>query len=143
MSASIIQCIRTVRTSVSSVCCNSPALVGEVALDERPQKEDCVVPDGCAFWRPAFSRSWSFHERIEASKESISKRLLSALGVDRKDRRTLLTKRLSTLFSVELRRSRRRASIRCSFRITANGCQKDVHWLEEGRGFTFVAQFIY
>ena len=56
---------------------------------------------------------------MEARRESISKRLLSARGVERKERRTLDTRRLSTLFSVELRRRRRRASIRCSLMITA------------------------
>lgn len=132
--------MNTERTSVSSDCCNSaPALLGEDALDERPQKdEDCDVPEGCILCRPAFSRSWSFHDRIEASRESISKRLLSALGVEKKDRRTLVTKRLSTLVSLELRLRRRRASIRCSLRITAEQ-QLRITIESYQRGFTFMS----
>lgn len=54
-----------------------------------------------------------------ASSESISNRLASARGVVRKERRTLVTRRLSTFVSEELRRRRRRASIRCSLIMTA------------------------
>ena len=106
-------------TSVSSDLSNS-AFAGEPALDDRPQNDEaeCVSeePTRC---RPAFSRSRSFQERTEARRESISKRFPSARGVERKERSTLVTKRRSTLKSVELRRNRRRASIRCSFMMTA------------------------
>lgn len=69
--------------------------------------------------KPAFSRSASDHERMVASKDSISNRLASARGVVRNERRTLVTSRLSTLLSVEFFRSLRRASMRCSLMITA------------------------
>jgi hypothetical protein len=106
-------------TSVSSDLSNS-AFPGEPALDDRPQNDEAgdasEEPTRC---RPAFSRSRSFQERTEARRESISKRFPSARGVERKERSTLVTKRRSTLKSVELRRNRRRASIRCSFMMTA------------------------
>lgn len=70
------------------------------------------------FCNPAFSRSSSFHERMVASNESISKRFESARGVVKKDNRILVTSLRSTLVSDEERRSRRSASIRCSFRMT-------------------------
>ena len=114
-------------TSVSSDFSNSPAFpTGEPDTDtERLQNDDeggeAMVemrdePERC---RPALSRSCSVQERMEASRESISKRFPSARGVLRKERRTFVTSRLSTLVSVELRRRRRRASIRCSLSITA------------------------
>ena len=114
-------------TSVSSDFSNSPAFpAGEPDADtERLQNDDeggeAMVemrdePERC---RPALSRSCSVQERMEASRESISKRFPSARGVLRKERRTFVTSRLSTLVSVELRRRRRRASIRCSLSITA------------------------
>lgn len=56
-----------------------------------------------------------------AMRLSISKRLGSARGVERKERRTLVTRRRSTFVSEEERRRRRRASIRCSLMITATG----------------------
>lgn len=49
--------------------------------------------------RPAFSRSSSDHDNMEDSNCSISKRFASALGVLKNVRRTLVTKRRSTLFS--------------------------------------------
>ncbi len=58
---------------------------------------------------------------MEARRDNISYRLVSARGVDRKDKKTLDTSRRSTFVSEELRRKRRRASIRCSFRMTAGG----------------------
>jgi hypothetical protein len=113
-------------TSVSSDFSNSPAFAGEPDADtERLQNDDGGgevmfgfrdEPERC---RPAFSRSCSVQERMELSRESISKRFPSARGVLRKERRTFVTSRLSTLVSVELRRRRRRASIRCSLSITA------------------------
>jgi len=114
-------------TSVSSDFSNSPAFpAGEPDADaERLQNDDeggeamfefRDEPERC---RPAFSRSCSVQERMEASRESISKRFPSARGVLRKERRTFVTSRLSTFVSVELRRRRRRASIRCSLSITA------------------------
>ena len=105
-------------TSVSSDLSIS-AFAGELTLEDRPQNDEPVDgSEALTRCRPAFSRSMSFQERIEARRESISKRLPSARGVERKERRTLVTKRRSTLKSVELRRSRRRASIRCSFMMT-------------------------
>ena len=106
-------------TSVSSDL-SSSAFAEEPTLDDRLQNDGAVdVSEELTRCRPAFSRSRSFHERTEARRESISKRLPSARGVERNERRTLVTKRRSTLKSVELRRSRRRASIRCSFMMTA------------------------
>ena len=106
-------------TSVSSDLSNS-ALVGEPALDDRPQNDEAEgVSEDPTRCRPAFSRSRSFQERTVARRESISKRFPSVRGVERKERSTLVTKRRSTLKSVELRRNRRRASIRCSFMMTA------------------------
>lgn len=84
---------------------------GEAMVEFRNELERC---------RPAFSRSCSDQERMEDNRESISKRFPSARGVLRKERRTFVTSRLSTLVSVELRRRRRRASIRCSLSITAS-----------------------
>ena len=109
------------QTSVSSVFWSSAGLdAGEDALD-RPHKREDPVDAGAALLRcrPAFSRSSSFQERMEASRVSISKRLESARGVVRKDRITFVTKRRSTLVSEEERRSRRNASMRCSFMMTA------------------------
>ena len=106
-------------TSVSSVFSNSVPLAGELLADERDQKEGDGVRDDCTRCKPAFSRSGSVQERIVARRESISNRLLSARGVVRNERRTLVTSRRSTLVSEELRLSRRRASIRCSFIMTA------------------------
>ena len=106
-------------TSVSSDLSNS-ALAGEPALDDRPQNDEADgVFEELTRCRPAFSRSRSFQDRTEARRESISKRFPSVRGVERKERSTLVTKRRSTLKSVELRRNRRRASIRCSFIMTA------------------------
>lgn len=118
-------------TSVSSDL-SSSAFGGEPALDDRPQNDEPVDVSGeLTRCRPAFSRSRSFQERIEARRDSISKRLPSARGVERKERRTLVTKRRSTLKSVELRRNRRRASIRCSFMMTAR--RKDMYQIHEGK----------
>ncbi len=107
------------QTSVSSDFSSSVfGLEADVLL--RPQNEPpCVASAELVRCRPAFSRSWSFHERIEASRLSISKRLLSARGVERKESTTFVTRRRSTLVSEELRFKRRRASIRCSLMITA------------------------
>jgi hypothetical protein len=90
------------------------------SVGERPQKEDDDRgPGASARCRPAFSRSGSDQERIVARRPSISKRLASSRGVVRKESRTLVTRRRSTLVSDEFRRRRWRASIRCSLRMTA------------------------
>ena len=104
------------RTSVSSVFSKS-ALLLEATFDGRPQNEGVEL--GGARCNPAFSRSASVHDRTDEISWSISKRFGSARGVARKERRTFVTRRRSTLVSDEFRRRRRRASIRCSFMITA------------------------
>ena len=87
-------------TSVSSDL-SSSAFAEEPTLDDRLQNDEAVdVSEELTCCRPAFSRSRSFHERTEARRESISKHLPSARGVERNERRTL---RRSTLKSVELR----------------------------------------
>lgn len=79
-----------------------------------------------ALCRPACSRSRSVHKRIDESKESISNRFGSARGVVRKESKMFVTSRRSTLVSDELRRRRRRASVRCSFMITAGESQASI-----------------
>jgi hypothetical protein len=112
---------RDTHTSVSSIgFSNSAGAFAGEPEGERLQKDDDdrgVRP--CARCRPAFSRSGSVHDKMVAKRPSISKRLASSRGVVRNERSTLVTRRLSTLVSVELRRSRRRASIRCSLLTTA------------------------
>ena len=73
---------------------------------------------------------------MEERRDNISYRLVSARGVDKKEMRTLDTSRRSTFVSVELRRKRRRASIRCSFRITASRVVR--RQVERAEGQTFV-----
>lgn len=107
-------------TSVSSVLSSSCPLT-ELLVEDRDQNEDDGAMDECARCRPAFSRSGSDHERMVARRESISNLFASARGVVRKDRRTFVTRRRSTLVSVELRLSRRKASVRCSLLFTAVG----------------------
>lgn len=122
-------------TSVSSVFSSSAVLVGGV-IGDRTQNGEL----GFAEWArcsPAFSRSSSFQESMEARRDNISYRLVSARGVDKKEMRTLDTSRRSTFVSEELRRRRRRASMRCSFRITASGLvRRKVGWVG---GQTFVS----
>lgn len=104
-------------TSVSSVFSSSKALDFE-AGDRVESMEDLVAggPERC---RPAFSRSSSDHCKIEDSKVSISNRLVSPLGVPRNCRRTFVTSLRSTLVLFDVLRSRRNASTRCSFMMTA------------------------
>lgn len=114
-----------VRTSVSSDF-SIGLFAGEWAPDDkdRPQNPldgDASVPPPPepAFWIPAFSFSWSDQLSIDARRFSISNRLVSPRGVVMYERSTLVTRRRSTFVSLELLRSRRRASTRCSFMITA------------------------
>lgn len=108
-------------TSVSSVFCKSALLPGPSDVDVRRQNDE--EGDMTLGWwdrcNPAFSRSISDQDKIEESNDSISKRLASARGVVRKERRTLVTSLLSTFVSEEFLRSRRSASIRCSLIMTA------------------------
>ena len=106
-------------TSVSSVFSSSKALVFE-AGDRVDSVDDLVAgePERC---RPAFSRSSSVHCNIEDSKVSISNRFASPLGVLRNCRRTFVTSLRSTLVLFDVLRSRRSASTRCSFMMTALG----------------------
>ena len=131
---------RELHTSVSSVLSSSvsfpfPRLhIDEPVAGRRPPFR----------WMPALSRSSSDHWRIEARRESISKRFESPRGVVKKDRRTFVTRRRSTFVSVEERRRRRRASIRCSFMITAGEgrCGSyDGPMQKKHTGRTFVSQF--
>jgi len=108
---------RKALTSVSSVFSNSGPFAGD-ELEDLLQNEDDFGA-ACARCNPAFSRSGSVHERTVARRESISNRFGSARSVVRNERRTLVTRRLSTFVSVALRRRRRRASIRCSLIMTA------------------------
>lgn len=108
-------------TSVSSVFCNSAGLLAGDDVADRPQNNEpdegnVALPLRC---RPAFSLSSSDHERMVDMRDSISKRFGSARGVVRKESKTFVTRRLSTLVSEEERRRRRNASIRCSFMMTA------------------------
>ncbi len=73
-----------------------------------------------ALCKPALSRSLSSHDNIDANKMSISNRLESARGVVRNCNKMFVTNRLSTLLSGDDFRSLRRASVRCSLRMTAN-----------------------
>ena len=104
-------------TSVSSVFSSSKALDFEAG--DRVESMDDLVAGGPERCRPAFSRSSSVHCRIEDSKVSISNRLASPLGVFRNCRRTFVTSLRSTLVLFDDLRSRRNASTRCSFMITA------------------------
>ena len=110
-------------TSVSSVFCNSAGLLAGDDVADRPQNSEpdegnVALPLRC---RPAFSLSSSDHERMVDMRDSISKRFESARGVFKQDRTTFVTRRRSTLVSEDDLRSRRNASIRCSFMITAGG----------------------
>lgn len=97
------------RTSVSSFFSNS----GPFGLVARPHIEDPMLGRSPPFFcNPAFSLSSSFQDRMDESRDNISKRLGSARGVQRNDSRTFVTSRLSTLVSVDERRKRRRASMR-------------------------------
>lgn len=101
--------------------------------------DDAFLPPGVvdppARWSPARSRSESSHDKMVASRESISNRLGSARGVAMNWRRTLVTRRLyaelvwykvsnvkayrSTLTSDVFLRNRLSASVRCSCVKTA------------------------
>lgn len=81
-----------------------------------PAPAPFTAPIRCS---PARSRSSSPHDRMDASRLSISNRLLSARGVLKKVMSTFVTNRRSTLFSELSFLSRRRASVKCSLRITA------------------------
>ena len=116
------------RTSVSSVFSSSRFLL--LLGDPNPQNPEVPFPVEPALGvgpepliRPAFSLSASPHPRMVPSNPNISNLFGSARGVDRKESRTLLTSRLSTLVSEDDFRRRRRASMRCSFMITANEIQ--------------------
>lgn len=113
------------RTSVSSVRSRSaPLPLGEVAADRPHSSEPCdALPFRC---RPAFSLSSSVQESIEERRDNISKRFGSARGVTKKESSTFVTRRLSTVVSVDDRRSRRKASIKCSFMITAELSELDI-----------------
>ena len=104
-------------TSVSSVFSSSNTLDFDVG-DKVDIMDDLAAgePERC---RPAFSRSSSVHCKIEDSKVSISNRLASPLGVLRNCRRTFVTSLRSTLVLFDVLRSRRNASTRCSFIMTA------------------------
>lgn len=104
-------------TSVSSVFSSSKALDFEAG--DRVDNIDDFVTGGPERCRPAFSRSSSVHCRIEDSKVSISNRLASPLGVFKNCRRTFVTSLRSTLVLFDVLRSRRNASTRCSFMMTA------------------------
>lgn len=82
--------------------------------------------------KPALSLSASPHPRIVPSNPSISNRFGSARGVDRKESRTLVTSRRSTLVSEDDFRRRRRASIRCSFMMTADDVKISTRNIEKG-----------
>ena len=104
-------------TSVSSVFSSSSALDFD-AGDSVDSMDDLATGESerC---RPAFSRSSSVHCKIEDSKVSISNRLASPLGVLRNCKRTFVTSLRSTLVLFDVLRSRRSASMRCSFIMTA------------------------
>lgn len=122
---------RIERASVSSVFSNSIflLLLGDAA-PLMPFPQNSPLPPETPFAvappldapklliKPAFSFSTSFHPRIVPSNPSISNLLGSARGVDKKESKTLVTSRQSTLVSEDDFRRRRRASIRCSFMIT-------------------------
>lgn len=110
----------------------------------------CAEPDAALLpkrCKPALSRSSSDQERMEASNESISNRLLSARGVLKNDIRTLVTSRRSTLFSPESFFRRRRASVRCSFSITAKDhsrrVRKAIRWAERHSTHLHAAACLY
>lgn len=69
---------------------------------------------------PAVSLSSSDHCKTLAMRESISKRFPSARGVVRNCRSRFVTSLRSTLTSDVFARSRRNASVKCSFRMTAS-----------------------
>jgi len=103
--------------SVSSVFSSSKAL--DFDAGDRVDRIDDFAPGGPERCRPAFSRSSSVHCKIEDNKVSISNRLASPLGVLRNCRRTFVTSLRSTLLLLDDLRSRRSASTRCSFMMTA------------------------
>ena len=112
-----LSCSGRLLTSVSSVFSSSKALDFEAG--DRVDNMDDLVAGGPERCRPAFSRSSSVHCKIEESKVSISNRLASPLGVFRNCRRTFVTSLRSTLVLFDVLRSRRNASTRCSFMMTA------------------------
>ena len=114
---------RQTLTSVSSVFSSSKTLDFE-AGDRVDSIEDLAAggPERC---KPAFSRSSSVHCNIEDSKVSISNRLASPLGVFRNCKRTFVTSLRSTLVLFDVLRSRRSASTRCSFMMTAKEMVRD------------------
>ena len=114
-------------TSVSSVFSSSKVLFFEAG--DNVDSMDVLAagePERC---RPAFSRSSSVHCNIEDSKVSISNRFASPLGVLRNCRRTFVTSLRSTLVLFDVLRSRRSASTRCSFMMTALGMVRDRIWI--------------
>ena len=116
-------------TSVSSVFSSSKALDFEVG--DRVDNMDDLAAGGPERCRPAFSRSSSVHCKIEESKVSISNLLASPLGVLRNCRRTFVTSLRSTLVLFDVLRSRRNASTRCSFMMTACRMVRDGLWILE------------
>ena len=104
-------------TSVSSVFSSSKALDFDVG--DRVDNIDDFAPGAPERCRPAFSRSSSVHCKTVDSIVSISNRLASPLGVLRNWRRTFVTSLRSTLVLFDDLRSRRSASTRWSFMMTA------------------------
>ena len=104
-------------TSVSSVFSRSKAL--DLDAGDRVDSIDDLVIGGPERCRPALSRSSSVQCKIEESRLSISNRLGSPLGVLKNCRRIFVTSLRSTLVLFEDLRSRRSASMRCSFIMTA------------------------
>ena len=126
-------------TSVSSVFSSSKALDFEPG--DRVDSRDDLVAGGPERCRPAFSRSSSVHCKIEDSRVSISNRLASPLGVFRNCRTTFVTSLRSTFMLFDVLRSRRRASTRCSFMMTAKEVVRVRAWIPEVLTYPHVSAF--
>lgn len=92
-------------------------ILGRTLLDSCCVPAPPLDPTRC---RPTRSRSSSDHDMMLASTESISNRFESARGVLKNEMRTFVTSRRSTMFSPLVFLSCRRASMRCSFKMTAD-----------------------
>ena len=111
---------RTSFSTPSSTALPVPLRACPLPAPPRPLEMTLAEPsDPLERCRPTFSRWSSDQLRIDEMSCSISNRLASPRGVLRNVMRTFDTRRRSTLFSPESFLSRRSASVRCSFRITA------------------------
>ena len=110
------------KVSVSAISSGPLPFDLECPLGLRPPLEapevDGTLRVDVDFCSPARSRSSSFQDKMDASRDNISKRFESARGVLKKEIKTLVISRRSTLFSDVSFFRRLSASVRCSLRMT-------------------------